>query len=34
LNDSKQLAEKQREELRPYIIEHALAWGVAVVGPR
>ncbi len=34
LNDSKQLTEKQREELRPYIIEHALAWGVAVVGPR
>ncbi len=31
LNDSKQLTEKKREELRPYIEEHALAWAVVMV---
>ena len=31
LNDSKQLSEKKRQELRPYIEEHALAYGVAFV---
>ncbi len=31
LNDSKQLTEKQRNELRPFIEEHALAWAVAEV---
>lgn len=31
LNDSKQLTEKQRDVLRPYIEENALAWGVAFV---
>ena len=31
LNDSKQLSEKQRELLRPYIEEHALAFGVAFI---
>ncbi|SDW47191.1 RNase HII [Lutibacter oricola] len=31
LNDSKQLTEKQRELLRPFIEEHALAYGVAFV---
>ena len=31
LNDSKQLSEKQRKELRPYIEEHALAFGVSFV---
>ncbi len=31
LNDSKQLTEKQRELLRPYIEENALAFGVAFV---
>lgn len=31
LNDSKQLSEKKRKELRPYIEEHALAYGVAFV---
>lgn len=29
LNDSKQLTEKERTELRPYIEQHALAFGVA-----
>ena len=28
LNDSKQLTEKQREELRPYIEKNAIAFGV------
>jgi ribonuclease HII len=32
LNDSKQLSEKQREELRPVIEKEALAWAVASVG--
>ncbi|QXP73450.1 ribonuclease HII [Tenacibaculum sp. AHE15PA] len=31
LNDSKQVSEKKRRELRPYIEEHALAFGVAFV---
>lgn len=31
LNDSKQLTEKQREKLRPFIEEHALAYAVAYV---
>lgn len=31
LNDSKQLTEKQRYELRPYIEENALAWAVGIV---
>ncbi len=31
LNDSKQLSEKKREELRPFIEEHALAFGVSFV---
>lgn len=31
LNDSKQLSEKQREELRPLIEKEALAWAVASV---
>ncbi|MEZ4798521.1 MAG: ribonuclease HII [Flavobacteriales bacterium] len=34
LNDSKQLTEKQRALLRPIIEENAIAWAVAVVGPR
>lgn len=34
LNDSKQLTEKQRQILRPIIEEKAIAWAVAVVGPR
>jgi ribonuclease HII len=33
LNDSKQLSEKKREFLRPYIEEHALAFSVAHVFP-
>lgn len=31
LNDSKQLTEKQRYELRPYIEENALAWAIGIV---
>jgi ribonuclease HII len=31
LNDSKQLTEKQRKELRPFIEKHALAFGVSFV---
>jgi ribonuclease HII len=31
LNDSKQLSERQREELRPVIEREAMAWGVGVV---
>lgn len=31
LNDSKQLSEKKRRELRPYIEEHALAYGVSFI---
>ncbi len=33
LNDSKQLSEKKRNQLRPYIEEHALAFSVAHVFP-
>ena len=33
LNDSKQLSEKKRYELRPLIEREALAWAVCVVGP-
>ena len=31
LNDSKQLSEKKREELRPFIEENAIAFGVSFV---
>ena len=31
LNDSKQLTEKQRYELRPFIEENALAWAIGIV---
>ena len=31
LNDSKQLSEKQRQVLRPFIEKHALAWAVSFV---
>lgn len=31
LNDSKQLSEKKRYELRPYIEDQALAWAVGIV---
>lgn len=31
LNDSKQLTERQRYALRPYIEQHAVAWAVGVV---
>ena len=34
LNDSKQLTEKQRQELKPYIEEHALSWAVAFVNEK
>lgn len=34
LNDSKQLSEKKRDELRPIIEEQALDWAVAFVEPR
>ncbi len=34
LNDSKQLSEKQREELRPIIEAEATAWAVAEVSPK
>ena len=30
-NDSKQLSEKQRVELRPYIEKHAISWAVSYV---
>lgn len=33
LNDSKQLTEKQRDSLRPFIESHALAWAVVEVTP-
>lgn len=33
LNDSKQLSEKKRAALRPYIEEKALAWAVVMVEP-
>ncbi|MFT7330807.1 MAG: ribonuclease HII, partial [Roseivirga sp.] len=31
LNDSKQLTEKQRQELRPYIEKYAISWAVTYV---
>jgi ribonuclease HII len=31
LNDSKQLTEKQRQELRPYIEKYAISWAVSYV---
>ena len=34
LNDSKQLSEKQREELRPIIESEATAWAVAQLSPK
>ena len=34
LNDSKQLSEKEREKLRPFIENEALAWAVALVDNR
>lgn len=34
LNDSKQLSEKRRDQLRPIIEESALAWAVAMVSPQ
>ncbi len=34
LNDSKQLTEKQREELRPIIEQEAIAWMVVAVSPQ
>ena len=33
LNDSKQLSEKKRYQLRPVIEKDALAWAVGIVGP-
>jgi ribonuclease HII len=33
VRDSKQLTAARRETLWPVIVEHALAWGVGVVGP-
>lgn len=33
LNDSKQLSEKKRNELRPIIEQNALAWAVAMIEP-
>jgi len=34
INDSKQLSEKKRTELRKFIEEHAVAWSVAYVEPK
>lgn len=34
LNDSKQLSEKRRKELRPFIEEHAIAFGVSFVSQK
>jgi len=33
LNDSKQLSEKQRNELRPFIEKEAIAWAIGIVYP-
>lgn len=33
LNDSKQLSEKKRKKLRPFIEENALAWAVVFIEP-
>ncbi len=34
LNDSKQLTEKKRQELRPFIEENAIAWAVSFIDER
>ena len=34
LNDSKQLSEKKRRELRPVIEENAIAWAVVMISPQ
>jgi len=34
LNDSKQLTEKQRYALRPFIEEHAIAWAIGMASPQ
>ena len=34
LNDSKQLTEKQRMQLRPIIMEKAIAWGIGSCSPK
>jgi ribonuclease HII len=34
LNDSKQMSDTQRKQLRPYIEEHAVAWAVGIVSPQ
>ena len=34
LNDSKQLTERQRYELRPIIEHDAIAWAVGIVSPQ
>lgn len=34
LNDSKQLTEKKRQELRPYIEENAISWAVSFIDER
>lgn len=34
LNDSKQLTERQRDQLRPIIEREAVAWAVAIVSPQ
>jgi len=31
LNDSKKLSHKKRMEIRPYILEHAIAWSVGMI---
>ncbi|MDO4488765.1 MAG: ribonuclease HII [Eubacteriales bacterium] len=33
LNDSKKLSEKKREEVYAEVIEHAIAYGIGIVGP-
>lgn len=34
LNDSKQLSSRQREQLEPYIKQHALEWSIGIVSPQ
>ena len=34
LNDSKQLSEKKRQQLRPIIEKEAISWGVSFIGPK
>ena len=34
LNDSKQISEKKRDQLRPIIEKEAITWGVGVVSPK